>query len=79
MEVKIKSYLLRRKTSEVERTFQEFANKPLEITDKPIPKISSGQLDIKLGQFTKEEFDVGLKKKKKEKKKKQKQNKIEKL
>ena len=37
---------------------------PLEITDKLIKKIITGQLDIKLEQFTKEELDAVLKKKK---------------
>ena len=37
-----------------------------EVIDKPIKDIIS-QLDMKLGQFTEEEHDVGLKKKKKKK------------
>ena len=33
-----------------------------EITDKPIHKITNGQLDIKLKQFTEEKLDTVLKK-----------------
>ena len=37
----------------------EFA-KPLKVTDEPITKIISNQLDIKLRQFMQEELDVVL-------------------
>ena len=36
--------------------------KPPKITDKPIQKITNGQLDLKLGQFMKEELDTVWKK-----------------
>ena len=34
--------------------------KSLKVTDEPITKIISNQLDIKLGQFTQEKLDVVL-------------------
>ena len=57
-EKQTKNYLLRRKTSEVGRTFKSLLGNPLEITDKPIEKkIINGLLDIKIGQFMEDEFD----------------------
>ena len=58
---KTQSYQPRRKTSEVERTFQESTLKNSWNPWERYPKIINGQLDIKLGQFT-EEHDILLKK-----------------
>ena len=38
--------------------FENLLGKPPKITDEPITKIISNQLDIKLGQFTKEDLDL---------------------
>ena len=62
-EGKTKSCKLRRKTAEVERTFQAYALKPTGshwwIYQK---KKFNCQLDIKLGQFTEEKLEEALKK-----------------
>ena len=50
----------------METTFQESAWKSHKVMDKPMMKIISNPLDIKLGQFS-QEFDVVLRKIKKEK------------
>ena len=34
--------------------------KPFEVTEKPIQKVINGQLGVKVGQFTEEEFDAVL-------------------
>ena len=52
---KTKSYQPRRKTSEVERTFQEILLKSLTDLSK---KIINSSLDVKQGQFTEEELDI---------------------
>ena len=55
-------------TSQEERIYmwkQHFENllrKPPKVMHKPITKIISNQLDIKLGQFTQEELDSVLRK-----------------
>ena len=46
----------------METTFHESAGKSPKVTDKPITKIISNQLYIKLGQFTQEELDLVLRK-----------------
>ena len=53
----------RRKTSDIERTFQESAWKP----SSNQKEITNGLLDIKLEQLMEEELDAGLKKLKAEK------------
>ena len=45
-----------------ERHFKNLPGNPLKITDEPITRIISKQLDIKLGPFTKVELDSVLKK-----------------
>ena len=45
-----------------EQHFKNLLGSPPKITDEPITRINSKQLDIKLGPFTKEEFDSVLKK-----------------
>ena len=45
-----------------EQHFKNLLGSPPKITDKPITRIISKQLEIKLGPFTKEEFDSVLKK-----------------
>ena len=56
-------------TSQEERTnlskqyFENLLGKTPKVTHEPITKITSNQLDIKLGQFTPEEFDLIQKKK----------------
>ena len=42
--------------------FENLLGKPPKFTHKPITKIISNQLDIKLGQFTQEELDSVLRK-----------------
>ena len=42
--------------------FKNLPGKPRKITDEPITKIISNQKDINLGQFTKEELNLVLKK-----------------
>ena len=42
--------------------FKNLLGKHPKVTDKPISKIISNQLDIKLGQFTQEEFEFVLRK-----------------
>ena len=42
--------------------FENLLGKPPKVTDEPIAKIISNQLDIKLGQFTQEELDLVLRK-----------------
>ena len=42
--------------------FKNFLGKPPKVTDGPITKIISNQLDIKLGQFTPEELGLVLRK-----------------
>ena len=42
--------------------FENLLVKPPKVTHEPITKIISKKLDIKLGQFTEEEFDLKLKK-----------------
>ena len=44
--------------------FEHLLGKPPKVTDEPIVKIISNQLDIKLGQFTQEELDLVLRKNK---------------
>ena len=57
----------RKPTSQEERIhlwkehFEDLHRKPPKVTHKPIPKIISNQLDIKLGQFT-QELDSELRK-----------------
>ena len=46
--------------------FENLVGKPLKVTNEPITRIISKQLDIKLGPFTKEELDSVLRKIKKE-------------
>ena len=45
-----------------EQHFKNLLGSPPKITDEPITRIISKQLDIKLGPFTKEELDSVLKK-----------------
>ena len=45
-----------------EQHFKNLLGNPPKITDEPITRIISKQLDIKLGPFTKEEFDSVLRK-----------------
>ena len=42
--------------------FENLLGKPSYVTDEPITKIISNQLDIKLGQFMQEELDLVLRK-----------------
>ena len=51
----------------LEQHFKNLLGRPPKITDEPITRIISKQLDIKLGPFTKEELDSVLKKIKKRK------------
>ena len=46
----------------MEKTFREFTRKPPRVNHKPITKIISKQLDIKLGPFTQKELDSVLRK-----------------
>ena len=47
--------------------FENLLRNPLKVTQEPITRIISNQLDIKLGQFTQEELNSVLKKLKIEK------------
>ena len=38
--------------------FKNLLGKPPKVTDEPITKIMSNQLDIKVGQFTQEELNL---------------------
>ena len=68
IESKTKSYQPRRKTSQVERTFQESARKPT-CNHWRIKIIPNGQQYVELGQSTEKEIDTLSKKKKKWKQK----------
>ena len=60
LESKTKSCKPKRKTSEVDRSFQESAWKSFETTDKPIQKNNNSQVDVKLGQFMEKEIDAEI-------------------
>ena len=57
---KTKSYQPRRNNVKKERTFQQSIWKPSKVTNKPITKIITSQLDNKIGQFLEEEFKIVL-------------------
>ena len=60
---KLKAASQQKRVKMWEQHFKNLLGSPPKITDEPITKIISKQLDIKLGPFTKEELDSVLKKK----------------
>ena len=61
MRAKLKGAIQEERLQKWKQVCKNLLGNPSEITFKPIQKIINFPLDIKLGQFTVEELDLGLK------------------